>query len=96
MKETIFIPEKELIEIMGDYYKGCCDTCHEDYEMGYANLIEIYLNEDLNINTSYDFVVEVCCWVYNAYEKWLKEKSEEAKQKIINLIEKHKPKGGLK
>jgi hypothetical protein len=57
------ISEKVIIRLVGSYYKGCCASCHDDrIELGY-HMIDIELGKGR--------WAEVCCYVYDAYKKWL-------------------------
>ena len=39
--------------------EGCCDSCHDEYELGYHDLLEVCDNGE-------DYLV--CCRVYNELE----------------------------
>ena len=57
------VPEEVVCRLIG--YNYHCDSCHEDTYYGYPML---------EIDFGKGRYAEVCCWVYSAYEEWLKKK----------------------
>jgi len=45
--------------------EGCCSSCHEDYNLGYCDLLEMYFTKNR--------MAFVCCKVANAWDKLVKK-----------------------
>lgn len=66
------LTEQDIIDMIGDYYDGCCSSCHNNFEFGYASMCEIWID-----NNTY---AEVCCKVNEAYEKWKNNQTNQANE----------------
>lgn len=47
---------------------GCCSSCHEDDDDGYADLLELYFTKKR--------MAFVCCRVHNAWDELVKQKPQ--------------------
>lgn len=62
------ITESAIIRLVKKHYAGCCYSCHDDMDNGYAAGIELDLGKGR--------WGEVCCKVSAAYSEFVKNKSK--------------------
>ena len=60
------VDERAIIRLIRHFYNGHCDSCHEDEEEGYDEMIYMDLGKG-----RYSYV---CCRIANAYEEWKQKK----------------------
>ncbi len=60
------VKEKAVIRLIGNYFCGHCESCHEDADCGYDDLMTLELGKGR--------YAEVCCRVQDAFLRWMRDK----------------------
>jgi len=66
MKEK-WVREDVIVRLIGPYFKGHCESCHQDEAMGYDMCF---------LDLGKGRYAEVCCRVAEAFEEWLQDKKK--------------------